>query len=42
MFNVSVDNKEFKVAKNLSIRDFSKKYFNNNQIVAAKINGNLK
>ena len=42
MLNISVENKEIKIDESISIRDFSKKYFNNNQIVAAKINGNLK
>ena len=42
MFNISVDDRQIKIDKSLSIRDFSKKYFNNNQIVAAKINGDLR
>ena len=42
MFNVSVNDKEIIVDKSLSIRDFSKKYFNDNHIIAAKVNGNLK
>ena len=39
MFNISVDDKKIKIDKSLSIRDFSKKYFNNNHIIAAKVNG---
>ena len=42
MFNVNVNDKEFKIDESLSIKEFSRKYFNDMHIVAAKIDGNLK
>ena len=42
MFNVNVNDKEFKIDESLSIKEFSRKYFNDVHIVAAKIDGNLK
>ena len=42
MFNVNVNDKEFKIDESLSIKEFSRKYFNDIHIVAAKIDGNLK
>ena len=42
MFNVNVNDKEFKIDESLSIKEFSRKYFNDTHIVAAKIDGNLK
>ncbi len=42
MFNVNVSDKEFKIDESLSIKEFSRKYFNDMHIVAAKIDGNLK
>ena len=42
MFNVNVNDKEIKIDESLSIKEFSRKYFNDIHIVAAKIDGNLK
>ena len=42
MFNVNVNDKEFTIDESLSIKEFSRKYFNDTHIVAAKIDGNLK
>ena len=42
MFNVNVNDKEIKIDESLSIKEFSRKYFNDMHIVAAKIDGNLK